>query len=122
MAQVKDIVIIYLEDTPVSFARIESILPDAKKNWYHVKLLILNIPLQTITWILKDDYINGKEFHMNGQKMKLEKVECPGDDLSVKKPENNRVQKNITHGKAPKKTAAKIISFSDFKKNEPDPG
>jgi len=88
MAAVNDIILIYLEDTPVSFARVENILPDAKKDWYHIKLLMLQIPLQVVTWILKDDYINGSEFHMNGQKIKLEKVESPREDLPIKKPEN----------------------------------
>ena len=51
-----DIVLIYFEDKPLTFARIESILPDSKKDWYHVKLLLLQIPVQVVTWILKDVY------------------------------------------------------------------
>jgi len=76
MAVVNDIVLIYLEDTPVSFARIESILPDAKKDWYHIKLLMLKIPLQVVTWILKDEYINGGQFNMNGKKMKWKRLKA----------------------------------------------
>ncbi len=71
MATIKDIVLIHLEDSPVSFARVESILPDPKQDWYQIKLLMLQIPLQVVTWILKDAYINGEEFHMNGKKMKF---------------------------------------------------
>jgi len=123
MAAVNDIILIYLEDTPVSFARVENILPDAKKDWYHIKLLMLQIPLQVVTWILKDDYINGSEFHMNGQKIKLEKVESPREDLPIKKPENAPDKKNAKDMGAKKKTTAKIISFSDIKKkNEPKSG
>ena len=86
MAKVFDVVLIYLEDSPVSFARVESILPDAKKDWYHIKLLMLKIPLQAVTWILKDGYINGQEFHMNGKKMKIEKVESIIEEMPLTKP------------------------------------
>lgn len=123
MAAVNDIVLIYLEDAPVSFARVESILPDAKKDWYHIKLLMLQIPLQAVTWILKGDYINGREFHMNGQKMKLEKVESPREDLQIKKPESVPDKKIAKDMRSKKKTLGKIISFSDLKKkNEPESG
>lgn len=123
MAVVNDIVLIYLEDAPVFFARVESIIPDAKKDWYHIKLLMLNIPLKVVTWILKDDYINGSEFHMNGQKMKLEKVECPLEDLPFKKTQTPSDKKIVKDKGTKKKTPAKIISFSDLKKkNEPESG
>lgn len=123
MAAVNDIVLIYLEDAPISFARVESILPDAKKDWYHIKLLMLQIPLQAVTWILKGDYINGSEFHMNGQKMKLEKIECPLEDLPIKKIQPPSDKKIVNDKGTKKKTPAKIISFSDLKKkNEPESG
>jgi len=123
MTIVNDVVLIYLEDTPISFARVESILPDAKKDWYHIKLLMLKIPLQVVTWILKDDYINGQQFHMNGKKMKIEKVESPIEDLPLSEPANSSDQKTKKNIGSKKKKQAKIISFSDLKKNhEPESG
>lgn len=137
MATVNDIVLIYLEESPVSFARIESILPDAKKDWYHIKLLMLQVPLQVVTWILKDDYINGDEFFMSGKQMKLKKVECPIEELSPSVPPdiNPMPEKNDVPADAPvlktdappkKETesqkSGKIISFADLKnkdRNEP---
>ena len=77
MAQENDIVLIHFEDQPLSYARIEEILPDNKPDWYHVKLLMLQVPLQVVTWILRDRYIMGGEFTMNGKRMRLEKVVCP---------------------------------------------
>jgi len=77
MAQENDIILIYYEDQPAGFARIEAISPDVKKDWYHVTLLLLQVPLQTVTWILRDVYINGEEFTMGGNRLRLEKVEAP---------------------------------------------
>ena len=79
MTAENDIVLIHYEDTPAGFARIESIEADHKPDWYHVKLLLLQIPLQTVTWILREAYINGGEYTMGGNRMRLEKVICPED-------------------------------------------
>jgi hypothetical protein len=109
MAQEKDIVLIYLEDQPLSFARIEEILADSKPDWYHVRLLLLHIPLQVVTWILKDVYINGEEFTMNGKRMRLEEVEAPvqaeaGSESVTERP----IEKDSRKGK--------IIAFDELKK------
>ena len=107
-----DLVLIYFEDNPLSFARIESILPDSKPDWYHVKLLLLQIPPQLVTWILRDVYISGTEFTMNGKHMRLEKVVVPDDetspDLIDKKDETDE------HGEEAGK--AQVISLKDIKK------
>lgn len=100
MATEKDIVLIYSEGTPLTFAKIEEILPDIKPNWYHVKLLILQVPLQPVTWILRDLYLNGEEFTMDGRKVRLELIECP--DV-VEEPdtheEKGRTSKGLKKGK-----------------------
>ena len=109
MATINDVVLIYFEDKPLIFARIEDISPDIKKDWYLVKLLILQVPLQAVTWILKEAYINGDEFTMNEKRMRLEKVECP-EDQSIE---------DITDGSSEKINVnkdANVISFSDLKK------
>lgn len=118
MATIKDIVLIHLEDAPVSFARIESILPDHKRDWYQIKLLMLQVPIQVVTWILKDAYINGEDFFMNGKKMRLDLVECPIEELSPPVPEPDVNEET----KAPaKKETGKIISFADLKNSKSDP-
>ncbi len=106
MTEENDIVLIYFEDNPFTFARIEEIMPDVKRDWYHVKLLFLQVPVQVGTWILRTAYINGEEFTMGGKRMRMERVVCPQEpeepDLSEEKPENS--------------TGAKIISFANRKK------
>ena len=112
MAKENDIVLIYLEDKPLAFARIEDILADSKPDWYHVKLLILQIPVQVVTWILKDIYINGREFTMNGKKMRLEEVIVPKDPQESDSEELTE-KKTKTHGDT---AGAKVISLKDLKK------
>jgi len=73
--KVGDLVLVHYEDQPVVYARIEAIEPDIKKDWLRVSLMILTIPLQTVTWILREEYINGEGFTMGGKLMKLERVE-----------------------------------------------
>ena len=57
------------------YARIEAINPDIKKEWYQVTLLLLTIPSQQVTWILREEYINGVPFTMGGNPMMLKGVE-----------------------------------------------
>ncbi len=112
MATESDLVLIYLEDNPLSFARIENILPDSKPDWYHVKLLLLQMPPQVVTWILRDVYINGTEFTMNGKRMRLEKVVVPDEPQS---PEVIGKQ-DKTDKPAEAAGKAKVISLKDIKK------
>ena len=72
---VGDVVLVYSEGQPVVYARIESIEPDVKKDWFQVSLSILTIPLQAVTWILRKEYVDGEGFTMGGKNMKLERLE-----------------------------------------------
>jgi hypothetical protein len=127
MATINDVVLIYFEDNPVAFARIEDIVADYKPDWYHVTLLMLQLPLQTMTWILRDIYIEGESFTMGGKKMRLEKVIAPpsqtaqnGDDVvqeipGSKKGADDRETKNRSEKKqaSKKKTGSKVVSLQD---------
>lgn len=115
MTQENDLVLIYFEDTPLSFARVEDISPDVKRGWYHLRLLILQVPIQVVTWILRDAYINGEEFTMNGKKMRLEKVvppEIPTTETDADRSENS----DKGAGGLPKTGGASVISLADMKK------
>jgi hypothetical protein len=100
MATVGDLVLIYFEDKPMSFARVEDILPDSKPGWFHIKLLMLQVPLQVVSWILRDAYILGDEFTMNGNRMRLEKVLSPEtfDDPAELFPEGGGIGANGVAG------------------------
>lgn len=81
----KDVVLIYMEEAPVGFAQVVSIRPDVKKDWFIIELILLQIPLQAVSWILKAEYINGAAFKMDGKSMRLEKVIHP-ESSSERKP------------------------------------
>jgi hypothetical protein len=111
MAIENDLVLIYFEDDPLSFARIESILPDSKPDWYHVKLLLLQLPPQLVTWILRDVYISGTEFTMNGKRMRLEKVVVPDE------PKSSQLIDKQDETNEPSATGkAQVITLKDVKK------
>jgi hypothetical protein len=77
MANTGDVVLIYCEEQPAFFARIEDISSDPKRDWYQVRLLVLQVPLTEVLWILRDEYINGEAFNMNERKIRIEKVTRP---------------------------------------------
>jgi len=110
MAAEKDLVLIYYEDKPLSFARIEAIEPDHKPGWYHVSLLLLQVPVQAVTWILRDAYIDGAEFTMNGKRMRLEKVERPEPAAAPQDPPDPKKPARDV-------AAAKVISLAELKKD-----
>ena len=115
MTTINDIVLVYFEDSPLVFARIEDISPDVKPNWYQVRLLLLQVPVQAVTWILKEAYIDGTEFTMNGKKMRLEKIVAPESKEEARPPEKETPLKKPA---AEKPGGAKVIALSDLKKKE----
>ncbi len=124
MATINDVVLIYLENAPIAFARVENILPDPKKGWFQITLLMLQIPLQTVTWILKDAYINGEEFQMNGKQMRLETILAPKETSAFSRDAGTDFPESAPSKKAPSDSHEKtdnIISFSDLKKKTNDP-
>ena len=110
MTAENDIVLIHYEDKPLAFARIEAILPDHKPGWYHVRMLLLQIPVQVVTWILRDVYIDGEPFTMNSKRMRLERIVAPAmaDDTDGQEPPHPEP--------AEKSTETKVISLADLRK------
>jgi hypothetical protein len=124
MTQIGDLVLVYMEGNPAFFARIEDILPDVKPEWFHVKMLVLQVPLMVITWILREPYINGDEFTMGGRPVQLVKVVAPeeeteepsgGKDEPDIKPVTERVKAGSEESRE-----RKVVSLMDRKKkNQP---
>ena len=112
MATVGDVVEVYYKDKPAFYARIDSITPDIKKNWFMVELLILTTPLRKVTWTLREEYINGVPFTMEGNEIRIEAVSPP----PIAKDSDDDLEKS-THTVLPK-AGRKILPF---KKPEKDP-
>jgi hypothetical protein len=111
MARENDVVLIVMEDQPLAFARIEAITPDHKPGWYHTKLLLLQLPLQPVTWILRDAYIDGKSFTMGGKRVRLEPVVCPAEPQEEAPQEPEKTEKAADNGK--------VISLVKARQNRP---
>jgi len=103
-----DVVLIYYRRKPSFFARIDSIEPDIKKDWFRVQLLILTIPLRTVTWILREEYIRGVPFTMDGNSIRIEAVS----------PLIPKSDSRDTRDGAAKKVATKVIPFVKSKEED----
>jgi hypothetical protein len=110
MSGIGDIVLIYKDDQPAFFARIEDMWADKKPDWYHVKLLVLQVPVAEAVWILREAYINGEAFTMNGIPVRLEKVRGPSPS-AIQSPTNDNRSALQTNG-----SRNKVISLFDRKK------
>lgn len=110
MATIGDLVLIYQEGDPACFARIEDIFADAKSGWYQVRFLLLQVPVAEAVWILRESYIEGDTFTMNGIRTRIEKVRR-GGELGEKSFSSDGGDKE--QGKA---VSHKVISLFDRKK------
>ncbi|MEW5736597.1 MAG: hypothetical protein AB1921_17265 [Thermodesulfobacteriota bacterium] len=108
MTEIGDVVLVHYEKDPAFFARIEDIYADVKPGWFSVRMQVLAVPLSEITWILREEYINGGEFTMGGKPVRLEKVERLAP---LKEPEPE---------KPAKAGGQKVVALSSRKK--PDAG
>jgi hypothetical protein len=110
MATIGDVILVYYREEAAFFARIDSIEPDIKKGWYKVQLLILTLPVRAVTWILREEYLNGIPFTMEDNPVRIEAVKplpigSNSDDTSGKPP-----------GKSPTRGGRKVIPFKKIKR------
>jgi len=104
-----DLVLVHVNRNPAFFARLESVQPDVKPGWYQAKLLVLQVPIRSVVWILRDAYIQGEEFSMGGAPVRLEKVVAPPDESE---PEPEAPPPDGGEGKP----RARIISLNERRK------
>jgi CHAT domain-containing protein len=115
MAKVNDLVLIYVQDEPQVFARIEEIKPANKKDWYNVNLLILaDVPPKKVVWTLKKEYINGTEFTMNGERMRLKELSTSFATSAIT-PEDKKENVLTEHEKVIIKNLKKLLMPLDKK-------
>jgi hypothetical protein len=112
MITIGDVVLIYFGDEPTFFARIDSIEPDIKKDWFRVQLLILAIPLRTVTWILREEYIDGLPFTMEGNPVRIEALNRLTAELHSEDGKKGAGQTESVH------RGGKVIPFAKPKKGD----
>ncbi len=133
MTREGDLVLTHIKNNPAFFARIEHIEADTKPDWFQVRMLVLQVPLVTITWILREAYINGEEFTMGGHPVKLVKVVAPEQSTgqadtalphyhearsldSTTTPNEHQSQPLASNLTGP----TKVVSLADRRKKHPD--
>ena len=107
------------ERTFSCYARVEEILADVKPGWYNVRFKILIPGYDDVTWTLKEEYLNGEEFTMGGNPVKIEEVppaKVPDyvDKQGNKKEEIKEDKKETKEDK----TENKVIDFEEYRKNK----
>ncbi|MGD0216986.1 MAG: hypothetical protein ABSC45_05690 [Desulfobaccales bacterium] len=73
-AVINDLVMVHHDRQPAFYARINDIVPDVKRGWYQVELLLLTLPSQVMTMILEESHLGGEEFTMGGRPVRLELI------------------------------------------------
>lgn len=104
----QDLVLIYADEQPAFYARVEDITADVKPNWWRVKLLFLTMPAQMTTWIIDDEQIRGAGFTMGGTPIRIEKLEMPEELTEFTNNENATDTKDHTETKGKK---ARVLSL-----------
>lgn len=105
-----DIVLIHKDNQPVVYARVEEILADVKPHWWQLRLLILHPPAQEATWILREEYIDGADFTMGGDPLRLERLAPPQPvELEPEEPEAPPAESEPAGGE----TGDKVVSLLD---------
>jgi hypothetical protein len=77
MTDIGDVILVYIEEKPAFFGRVEDVIPDSKPGWVRLKFLILQVPPTIGEWILRPEYVQGNEFSLGGRKIRIEKVVAP---------------------------------------------
>ena len=118
----KDVVLIYIENKPAFFAQVQSFEPDHKPKWWHVTLLVLQLPITSVTWILRTEQINGEEFTMAGTPIRIEKVKAPQEQdfapQAINNPEQVESPRKQSKEKKKNEKPARILSLGSDKNEE----
>jgi hypothetical protein len=123
MAQEGDLVLVYADNQPAFFARIEMIDADVKPEWYQVKMLVLQIPVALVTWILREPYINGEEFTMGGRPIRMEVVVAPDESPAMSPPSDSMESESLeapktVRSESSEKEGQKVVSLAERRKKK----
>ena len=89
--EVKDVILVIKPDISF-FGYVYKIEPDTKKDWWDIYFTTIMLPPQIFKWILKESYINGEVFTMEGIKTFVKPVMFGEEE----KPEPKIVKKHLS--------------------------
>lgn len=115
MIKINDVALIYVDQKPGFYARINDINPDEKPGWWHVQLLALTFPLQTFNWLLDEYQLDGAAFTMGGTPLRITELEPLLEEERRKKVE---LEAEETRKKNALKDSVglKVVSLADHRK------
>ncbi len=109
----KDLILVHIDNKPAFFARVEEFIADHKPRWWHVKMLVLQVPPVLTTWILRKEQINGEPFTMGGTPIRIEKVTVPEEN---EEPAAGQEENPRSEAHEPSQGKARILSLGGDKK------
>ena len=113
-----EVVLIHHKKKPMGYARVEDIIADVKPGWWQIQLLLLAMPLSRVTWILREAYIDGEEFTMGGDPMRLERLPEPKGVWEEPPPEGKKPPtKPAPLEGGGGESGAKVVSLADRMKH-----
>ncbi len=74
MRAIGEVVEISIDGKPSVYGRIEGYEADRRPRWYQVGILLLTFPPQHLTWILREEQIDGEPFTMDGVPVEIRTV------------------------------------------------
>ncbi len=77
LTQPRDVVLVHVDDKPSFYARVEEILLDRKRGWRQLRIQVLTLPPQELTWILEPNQIDGDTFTMGGTPVRIQRLPDP---------------------------------------------
>jgi hypothetical protein len=100
----RDVVLIAAEDPQMlAFAVVTDISRDLSRRdeWWHVKMQMLSVPLQAMTWTLRMEQMCGFEtFTMGGKKRFMAPVRIACGDVVDKPPVTDSLQSNSKNNRS----------------------
>jgi len=122
VSEVGDLVLVHFNDQPAFFARVEEIRPDVKPKWHQIRLLVLQVPPKEVTWILRDEYIQGEQFTMGGHPVRLERLPGVGEftGLTLEVESDLESGPGLELAPSPGSGGDKVISLLDRRKSKQD--
>jgi len=85
-----------------------------KPHWWQITLLVLQAPPAKVTWILREEYIDGGQYTMGGEPMRLERLPAPS--AGVPTPEIPSGDPEDDNGGDSGAGGAKVVSLTSRRK------